>query len=87
MEGKRIRTHLMNDEGDDPLSGDVEIDETSWGGKPRRKLTMPECSTRYWPEPLARASPWNANDSPKASRPLRTRAAKKAAARGPVTVA
>lgn len=21
-----------------PLSGDVEVDETSWGGKPRRKL-------------------------------------------------
>jgi transposase-like protein len=41
---KRIRTHLMNDEGDDPLSGDVEIDETSWGGKPRRKLTMPEAA-------------------------------------------
>src|SRR5688572_4847359 len=40
---KRIRTHLMNDEGDDPLSGDVEVDETSWGGKPRgRKLTRKE---------------------------------------------
>jgi hypothetical protein len=31
---KRIRT-LMGDDGE-PLSGDVEIDETSWGGKPRR---------------------------------------------------
>lgn len=30
---KRIRT-LMGDDGE-PLSGDVEIDETSWGGKPR----------------------------------------------------
>src|SRR5215210_3579153 len=40
---KRIRTHLMNDQGDDPLSGDVEVDETSWGGKPRgRKLTRTE---------------------------------------------
>jgi transposase-like protein len=29
---KRIRT-LMGDDGE-PLSGDVEIDETSWGGKP-----------------------------------------------------
>lgn len=32
---KRIRTELMNDEDDEPLSGDVEIDESSWGGKPR----------------------------------------------------
>jgi hypothetical protein len=34
----KIRTELMNDEDDDQLGGDVEIDETSWGGKPRRKL-------------------------------------------------
>ncbi len=33
---KRIRTELMTDVGDEPLSGDVEVDETSWGGKPRR---------------------------------------------------
>jgi len=40
---KRIRTHLMNDQGDDPLSGDVEVDETTWGGKPRgRKLNRQE---------------------------------------------
>jgi transposase len=32
---KRIRTELMNDLDDGPLSGDVEVDETSWGGKPR----------------------------------------------------
>ncbi len=25
----------MGDEDDEPLKGDVEIDETSWGGKPR----------------------------------------------------
>jgi len=31
---KRIRT-LMGDDGE-PLSGDVEIDETSWGGRPRK---------------------------------------------------
>jgi transposase len=31
---KRIRT-LMNDDGE-PLKDDVEIDETSWGGKPRK---------------------------------------------------
>jgi transposase len=33
---KRIREELMTDD-DDQLSGDVEIDETSWGGKPRYK--------------------------------------------------
>src|SRR3954465_8207983 len=32
---KRIRTELMNDADGEQLSGDVEIDETSWGGKPR----------------------------------------------------
>jgi transposase len=32
---KKIRTELMTDEGDEPLSGDVEIDETSVRGKPR----------------------------------------------------
>src|ERR1700730_4906840 len=34
---KKIRTELMNDEDDVPLSGDIEIDETSWGGKPKRR--------------------------------------------------
>jgi transposase len=33
---KRIRTELMNDDGE-PLEGDVEIDETTWGGKPKRE--------------------------------------------------
>jgi transposase-like protein len=33
---KKIRTELMNDFDDEPLAGDVEIDETSWGGKPRK---------------------------------------------------
>src|SRR5215210_6754083 len=38
----RIRNELMADDGEQ-LFGDVEIDETSWGGKPRgRKLTRPE---------------------------------------------
>jgi len=43
---KKIRTELMNDQDDEPLSGDVEIDETSWGGKPRkaRKLTRAEAA-------------------------------------------
>jgi len=35
---KKIRTELMNDlDDEDQLSGDVEVDETAWGGKPRRK--------------------------------------------------
>ena len=34
---KQIRTHLMTDEDAEPLRGDVEVDETSWGGKPRRR--------------------------------------------------
>ena len=39
----RIRNELMADDGS-PLFGDVEINETSWGGKPRqaRKLTRAE---------------------------------------------
>ena len=41
---KKIRHHLMNDEGDDQLSGDVEVDETAWGGKPRVKLTYREAA-------------------------------------------
>src|SRR5215216_2452716 len=50
---KRIRTHLMNDDGDDPLSGDVEVDETSWGGKPRgRKLTMKEVAAYREAKPV-----------------------------------
>jgi transposase len=32
---KRIRTHLMNDFGEGPLSGDVELDETSVRGRYR----------------------------------------------------
>jgi transposase len=39
---KKIRTELMNDHDDDQLAGDVEVDETSWGGKPRVKLTRSE---------------------------------------------
>ncbi len=33
----KIRTQLMDEEDDEPLSGDVEIDETYHGGKPRAK--------------------------------------------------
>lgn len=38
----RIRSELMNDEGEPQLRGKVEVDETSWGGKPRRKMTRAE---------------------------------------------
>ncbi len=41
---KKVRTELMNDEGDDQLSGDVEVDETAWGGKPRVKLTQSQAA-------------------------------------------
>jgi transposase len=35
----KIRNELMNEgERAQPLKGDVEIDETSWGGRSRRKL-------------------------------------------------
>lgn len=35
----KIRNELMNEgKRAQPLKGDVEIDETSWGGRPRRKL-------------------------------------------------
>jgi len=35
---KQIRT-LLSDDGDEPLSGDVEVDESSHGGKPRARVT------------------------------------------------
>jgi transposase len=41
---KKIRTELMTDQGDDPLSGDVEVDETSIRGKPRVPLTRSEAA-------------------------------------------
>lgn len=34
----KIRNELMAEERPTPLAGEVEVDETSWGGKPRRKL-------------------------------------------------
>jgi transposase len=34
----KIRNELMSDEGESQLRGTVEVDETSWGGKPRRKF-------------------------------------------------
>ncbi|HEU4970948.1 MAG TPA: IS1595 family transposase [Gaiellaceae bacterium] len=40
----KIRTELMNDQDGEQLAGDVEVDETSWGGKPRKKLTPSEAA-------------------------------------------
>ena len=37
----KIRTELMADDGE-ALAGDVEVDETAWGGKPRHKMTREE---------------------------------------------
>ena len=41
---KKIRTELMTDEDAEPLSGDVEVDETSWGGRPRVPMTREEAA-------------------------------------------
>jgi transposase-like protein len=41
---KKIRTELMTDDDEEPLSGDVEIDETSISGKPRHKMDLKEAA-------------------------------------------
>jgi transposase-like protein len=39
----KIRNELMGDGPyAKPLKGEVEVDETAWGGKPRRKMTLKE---------------------------------------------
>jgi transposase len=48
---KKIRTELMNDGGDEPLSGDVEIDETSVHGKPRIKMTHSQAARWHEDQP------------------------------------
>jgi transposase len=40
----KIRNELMNDEDEDQLDGKVEVDETSWGGKARRQMTVSEAA-------------------------------------------
>lgn len=40
----RIRNELMADEGHKALDGEVEVDETAWGGRPRRKLDPKEAA-------------------------------------------
>jgi transposase len=46
---KKIRTELMTDFDDEPLSGDVEIDETSVHGRPRGR-TMTKSEAARWRE-------------------------------------
>lgn len=46
----KIRSELMNDEGERRLSGDVEVDETSWGGKPRKKMRARSKELAQWRE-------------------------------------
>jgi ISXO2-like transposase domain len=46
---KQIRTNLMHDMDDTPLQGDVEVDETSWGGKPRGPA-MTKSEAAMWRE-------------------------------------
>lgn len=43
----KIRTELMADDGDEPLSGEVEADETAWGGRPRRKHRTRSEASRF----------------------------------------
>jgi transposase len=43
---KKIRTELMTDDDGEQLSGDVEIDESSWGGKPRPPHRDPQGSSQ-----------------------------------------
>jgi transposase len=52
---KRIRT-LMGDDGE-PLKGDVEIDETSWGGKPRAGRRQIAIGPVRSPQPRAKKKP------------------------------
>jgi transposase len=46
---KKIRTELLTDPGDEPLSGGAEIGGTSWGGKSRRPLDRIAAAARHEP--------------------------------------
>ena len=47
----KIRNQLMTDRDDEPLSGRVvEVDETAWGGKPRKKMRMGSPELAQWRE-------------------------------------
>ncbi len=43
----KIRNELMKDDEGEQLAGDVEIDETSWGGKPRNKLPDKKAAAKF----------------------------------------
>jgi transposase len=55
---KRIRTELMNDDGDGPLWGDVEVDETSVRGK-WRGPKRPHAEAAKWREAQPPFSGWS----------------------------
>ena len=49
---KLIRTSLMTDDGDEPLTGEVEVDETSVRGRPRGpRMTRSEAATWRMAQP------------------------------------
>jgi transposase-like protein len=58
----RIRNMLMTQEGEPPLSGEVEADETHWGGQPRLgEVERPLGDGERTPDNLSSAgSPWKA---------------------------
>lgn len=47
---------IADDADDEPLSGTVEIDETSWGGKPRRVLSRREAAIHRESKPTVFAA-------------------------------
>ena len=56
----KIRNELMTeDEPAKPLKGEVEVDETSWGGKPRRKLKTRDRSAPHSARPSRPSSAWS----------------------------
>jgi transposase-like protein len=52
----KIRNQLMADDDGELLNGEVEIDETSWGGKPRRKLSRQEAAQHREAKPTVFAA-------------------------------
>ena len=46
----KIRNGLMNDEGERQLRGKVEVDETAWGGRPRKKMKARSKELAEWRE-------------------------------------
>jgi hypothetical protein len=67
---KRVRMELMHDMDDEPLSGDVEIDETSWGGKARRPMDRFEAAAWREAKPTVLGMVERGDESVPASSPL-----------------